>query len=70
MCSTCNPSYFKKIALDVNGRTVERLEQSLGYGSLAIRCDTNGRNWYLTVTNESKSQFKLYGCPTCRRMLD
>ena len=70
MCSTCNHNYFKQVTVEVNGREVNRLEQSLGYGSLAIRCDTTGRNYYLAVTNEPKSQFKLYRCPTCGRALD
>ena len=70
MCSTCNHKNFEKVSLIVNNRTVDRLEQSLGYGSLVIRCNTDGRNYYLAVKDEPKSEFKLYGCPTCRRFLD
>lgn len=69
MCSTCNPEYFQRVTIEVNGRQVERLEQSLGYGSLAIRCNPEGKNYYLTVKNEPKSEFKCYRCPTCGRLL-
>lgn len=70
MCSTCNYNYFNKIQTETNGRVVEKLEQSLGYGSLALRCSLDGKNYYLTVKNEPKSEFKCYRCPTCGRMLD
>ena len=70
MCSTCNHKNFETVFIDVNGRVVERLEQSLGYGSLVLRCNTAGRNYYLAVKDEPKSEFKCYRCPTCGQMLD
>lgn len=57
MCSTCNYKNFERVE--------NRLEQSLGVGSLLIRCDLNGDNYKLAVKNESKSEFVLYRCPTC-----
>lgn len=57
MCSTCNYKDFEV----VDGK----LEQSLGNGSLLIRCDLDGRNYKLAVKNEQKSEFALYRCPTC-----
>lgn len=65
MCTTCNFNLFEKVSVDVNGRTVEKLEQSLGYGSLVIRCDLTGKNYILSVKNEPKSEFRIYRCPTC-----
>ena len=70
MCSTCNHKNFETVSIEINGRTVERLEQSLGYGSLVIRCNITGRNYYLAVKDEPKSEFKCYRCPTCGQMLD
>ena len=49
----------------MNGRTVEKLERGMGYGSLVMRCDTNGRNYILAVKGEPKSDVKIYRCPTC-----
>ena len=57
MCSICNYKNFE----EVNGK----LEQSLGMGSLLIRCDSNGKNYKLAVKDEPKSEFTLYRCPTC-----
>ena len=57
MCSTCNYKNFE----EVNGK----LEQSLGMGSLLIRCDLDGKNYKLAVRDEQKSEFTLYRCPTC-----
>lgn len=65
MCSTCNYKNFEKVSLEVNGRAVEKLENSLGYGSLVIRCDPGGMNYTLAVKGEPKSDFRLYRCPTC-----
>ena len=65
MCSTCNPKNFEKVSIEANGRVTEKLEQSLGYGNLVIRCDTNGKNYLLAVKGESKSEFRMYRCPTC-----
>lgn len=56
-CSTCNYKNFE----NKNGK----LEQSLGMGSLVIRCDMNGKNYRLAVNDESKSEYVLYWCPTC-----
>lgn len=61
MCSTCNYKTFEK----VDGK----LQQSLGMGSLLIRCDTDGKNYKLDVKDENKSEFCLYSCPTCGRKL-
>jgi hypothetical protein len=65
MCSTCNHNNYEKIAVEIGGKTVERLETSLGYGSLVIRCDVHGKNRVLAVKNEPKSEFRMYRCPTC-----
>lgn len=65
MCSTCNYKNFEKITFEANGRTTEKLEHSLGYGSLVIRCDTDGKNCFLAVKGEPKSDFRMYRCPTC-----
>ena len=61
MCSTCNYMAFEK----KDGK----LEQNLGIGSLAICCDTNGKNYRLAVKGEQRSEFILYHCPTCGRKL-
>lgn len=65
MCSTCDYTKFEKVVTENNGRTIEKLENSLGYGSLIIRCDTNGKNYFLAVKGEPKSEFRMYRCPTC-----
>ena len=44
MCSTCNYKNFE----NMNGK----LEQSLGMGSLVIRCDMSGKNYKLAVKDE------------------
>ena len=61
MCSTCNYKNFE----NTNGK----LEQSLGMGSLVIRCDMSGKNYKLAVKDEPKSEFVLYRCPTCGKKL-
>ena len=65
MCSTCNYKNFERVMTEANGRTIEKLEQGLGYGNLVIRCDTNGKNYFLAVKGEPKSEFRMYHCPTC-----
>ena len=65
MCSTCNYKNFEKVSIELNGRSVEKLENSLGYGSLVMRCDPNGKNYTLSVKDEPKSDFRIYRCPTC-----
>lgn len=69
MCSTCNYTGFEKISLESNGRVIEKLERGLGYGSLVIRCDIDGTNYSIAVKNEQKSDFRLYRCMTCGRLL-
>lgn len=69
MCSTCNHNTYEKVTEEVNGRVTERLESSLGYGSLVIRCDTNGKNYSIAVKNEPKSEYRIYRCPTCGKIL-
>ncbi len=61
MCSTCDYRKFE----NKDGK----LEQSLGMGSLIIRCDVNGKNYRLAVKEETKSEFVLYRCPTCGHKL-
>ena len=65
MCSTCDYKTFKKVSIESGGRITEKLENSLGYGSLVIRCDLDGRNYVLAVKDEQKSEFRMYRCPTC-----
>lgn len=65
MCSTCDYRLFEKVSMEVNGRAVEKLENSLGYGGLVIRCDPGGKNYSLAVHGDSKSDFRMYRCPTC-----
>lgn len=65
MCSTCNHTTYDKIGEKPN----ERLEQSLGFGSLLIRCDLDGKNYRLAVKDQWNSEFKLYACPTCQKKL-
>lgn len=69
MCSTCDYTKYEKITEEANGRTTERLESSLGYGSLVIRCDTKGQNYSIAVKNEPKSEYRVYRCPTCGNKL-
>ena len=72
MCSTCNYTMYDKVTELPEKQTdkpKEWLEQSLGFGSLVIRCDTNGKNYRLAVKGERNSEFKLYSCPTCRKFL-
>ena len=68
MCSTCNYKTFEKVSIEVNGKTVERLEKSLGYGSLVVRCNPAGRNYYLAVKDEPQSEIRMCRCPTCGHM--
>ena len=70
MCVTCDYTTYEKIKVPVKDKFQEHLEQSLGYGSLVIRCDTNGKNYRLAVKNEQNSEFKLYACPTCTKRFD
>lgn len=65
MCSTCNYKNFEKITIETNGRTTERLERSMGYGNLVMRCDLDGKNYTLGVKGEPKSEVRMYHCPTC-----
>ena len=65
MCSTCNYKLFEKVSLEVNGRSIEKLENSLGYGGLVIRCDPDGTNYTLAIHGDPKSDFRMYRCPTC-----
>lgn len=65
MCTTCNYKTFEKVTIEVNGRTVEKLERGMGYGSLVMRCDINGKNYTLGVRGEPKSEVRMYRCPTC-----
>lgn len=61
MCSTCNYKDYEEVG--------GKLEQSLGNGSLLIRCDLDGRNYKLAIKDERNSEFVLYKCPTCGRKL-
>lgn len=60
MCSTCNHKTYTKVT-----EQKEWLEKGLGFGSLLIRCDPNGRNYRLAVKGEGNSEYKLYSCPSC-----
>ena len=65
MCNTCNHTTYEK----VGEKPDEKLEKELGFGSLLIRCDLDGKNYRLAIKNERNSEFKLYACPTCQRKL-
>lgn len=65
MCSTCD--YKKYDMVTVKGTC--KLQTSLGTGKLALRCDINGRNWKICVTNNWRDEFTTYYCPTCGRRL-
>ena len=65
MCSTCNYKNFDRVVVEQSGRMVEKLERGMGYGSLVMRCDLNGKNYTLAVKNEPKSDVRMYRCPTC-----
>ena len=68
MCSTCDHTTFTRVvetSEKANDKPKEWLEQSLGFGSLLIRCDVDGKNYRLAVNGERNSEFKLYRCPTC-----
>ena len=69
MCNTCNYTKYEKVSLESNGRTIEKLERGMGYGSLVMRCDPNGENYTLAVRNEPKSEVRIYRCPTCGHQL-
>lgn len=69
MCSTCNYKTYEKVTIQSGDKSEEKLQQSLGMGSLMIRCDTNGTNYCLLVKDEPKSEFRLYSCPTCGKKL-
>ena len=63
MCTTCDSTKFEgKVSTD---ERVEKLEHRLGFGSLVIRCDMDGKNYTLGVKDEPKSDYKIYRCPTC-----
>lgn len=66
MCSTCNYKEFSKNEADPNNTY---LEQSLGFGSLIIRCDLKGKNYKIAVKDDPKSGFTIYRCPTCGKNL-
>lgn len=65
MCSTCNPKNFEKVVVN----ETEKLEQSLGFGSLVIRCDVKAKDYSMAVKTEPKSEYRIYRCPTCGRQL-
>lgn len=65
MCSTCD--YKKYDMVTVNGTC--KLQTSLGTGKLVLRCDTNGRNWKIGITDNQRDEFTTYSCPTCGRRL-
>ena len=68
MCSTCNHTTYNRITeppVKPNDKPKEYLEQELGFGSLVIRCDVDGKNYRLAVKGEHNSEFKMYRCPTC-----
>ena len=52
----------------MNGRSVEKLERGMGYGSLVMRCDTGGKNYTLAVKGEPNSAVRMYRCSTCGKM--
>lgn len=68
MCSTCNWKGFEKVTIEMNGRSVEKLERGMGYGSLVMRCDPGGKNYTLAVRGEPNSAVRMYRCPTCGKM--
>lgn len=70
MCSTCDFKRFESVSIEVNGRSVERLENELGYGGIVLRCTPEGRTYYLAIKDKPKSEFKCYRCPTCGQLLD
>lgn len=64
MCTTCNYKLYEKNP-DVNNV----VEKSLGYESLVIRCNENGKNYKMAVKGEPKSDIVIYRCPTCGKEL-
>ena len=66
MCSTCNYKTYDRN--ETNPKDIY-LEQSLGMGSLMIRCDTKGKNYKLMIKDDAKSGFTIYRCPTCGKKL-
>lgn len=65
MCSVCDYRTFDHVMVNES----EKLEQPLGMGSLVMRCDTDGKNYTLSVKDEPKSEYRLYWCPTCGHKL-
>lgn len=63
-CRVCNHNGYTPTA---DG---ERLEKSLGMGSLIIHCDVKGKNFKLGVKGDERSNFVIYKCPTCGRFLE
>jgi hypothetical protein len=68
MCTTCDHKNFDKVSIENNGRVIEKLERSMGYGSLVMRCDLDGTNRVLAVKGEPKSDVRIYRCPTCGQL--
>ena len=64
MCSTCNYKQY----MSVYDSSKIKLQKPL-CGNLAIRCDVDGSNYKIIVTDNPKGEFKLYACPTCGRRL-
>lgn len=66
MCSTCNYKTYDEIVLREGSTT---LQHDIGEGSLVIRCDPGGQKYRIAVKTEWKSEYRIYRCPTCGRML-
>lgn len=70
MCSTCNPKTYTPVSIQVSAdRTEDKLQNPLGLGDLVIRCDLNGKNYFIAVKSQPNSAYRIYRCPTCGNKL-
>ena len=69
MCSTCDYTKYETIIIELNGRSIEKLERRMGYGRLIMRCDPGGKKYTLGVKDEPNSDVRIYRCPTCGHQL-
>ena len=69
MCSTCNYKTFDIFEVIKYGKIIEQREQQLGNGMLFICCDMDGKNWKLKIADDNSTEFVIYRCPTCGRIL-
>ena len=69
MCDTCNHTTYQPVTVRSGDREETKLQQSIGLGSLVLRCDPGGKNYWIMASDDPRSAFRVYRCPTCGKNL-